>query len=69
MADFDLSKLTWTCHFCKDERPDDKISVAHRPVMGMEDYFPRAQWNLRYCNDRPECIEKAHGMEPWPQKE
>lgn len=49
----DLRYLTWTCHVCGEERPDNKISVHKRihkypngVTMGV---------NTRYCNDRPEC--------------
>lgn len=49
--------LTWTCHICKKERPDDKISVYTRPlavggrIVGEE--------NVRHCNDNEDCIKKA----------
>ena len=52
-----LKDLTWTCHICLRERPDDKISVVSKPLivggqrMGMQ--------NIRYCNDNPDCIAKA----------
>lgn len=49
-------QLTWTCHVCGDERPDDKISVHSRPVMRGTIEF---QENVRYCNDRPACAESA----------
>jgi len=45
---------TWTCHICGEERPDDKISVHSRTKVlegGVE-----MQENVRYCNDRNECI-------------
>lgn len=45
--------LTWTCHICKKERPDDKISVMMRPFPGLP--LSVAQQNVRYCNDRPAC--------------
>lgn len=49
-----MSDLGWTCHVCGDERPDQFVSVRSRPfaigeVIGHE--------NIRYCNDRPACIE------------
>lgn len=48
--------LTWTCHICKDERPDSAISVYHvtEQIKGLE-----FQSNVRYCNDRRPCIEAA----------
>jgi hypothetical protein len=47
---------TWTCHVCKDERPDAQISVMKHATMirGIE-----VQQNVRYCNDRPECVDGA----------
>jgi hypothetical protein len=65
----DFSKLTWTCMLCKRERPDAAISVVHRPLTGLEDMFPDARMNLRYCNDDPDCIAEAHAPGPWPRKE
>jgi hypothetical protein len=51
---------TWTCHICGDERPDAMISVHTRDVSHELDLKPgSAQENVRYCNDRPECIEGA----------
>ena len=49
--------LTWKCHICGKERPDDKISVRQHPliisgrVMGEQ--------NVRYCNDNSDCTEKS----------
>jgi len=47
---------TWTCHICKKERPDSKISVLTKPmnIPGVV-----AEQNIRYCNDKPECFEGA----------
>ena len=48
---------TWTCHICGEERPDERISVLSKPLfvggqrLGVQ--------NIRYCNDRPACIEGA----------
>lgn len=51
---------------CGEERPDSAISVAHRPVRGLEDRFPAgARFNVRYCNDRPDCTARAHEEGPW----
>ena len=56
-----FENLTWTCHICKKERPDAKISVHTTPliingrVMGDQ--------NIRYCNDNPECQKKAQDYE------
>ena len=46
---------TWTCHICKRERPDDKISVSSKAIR--IDGRIVGQQNIRYCNDNPECIE------------
>lgn len=56
--------LTWTCHVCGDERPDDKISVFSRP----RDFGHGivAQENIRYCNDRASCIEGAKTTTHFP---
>lgn len=64
----DFSALTWICDVCKRERPDAQIQVVHRPVKGMEDRFPDARFNLKYCNDNTDCIATAHGPGPWPQE-
>lgn len=51
-----LSNLTWVCHVCKEERPDEKISVLTKPlIIGSVEVTQ----NIRYCNDRPECFEGA----------
>lgn len=65
----DFADMTWTCMVCKDERPDAAISVAHRPLAGLENAFPGTRLNLRYCNDRPACIAEALEPGPWPKKE
>ena len=54
-----MDNLTWTCHICKEERPDDKISVMKKSlgIPGVE-----ATENIRYCNDRKECIDGAKGF-------
>lgn len=56
---FDPSMLTWTCHVCSDERPDSKISVSvNKRKIGD---VPITE-NVRYCNDRQECVEAAKGV-------
>ncbi len=48
--------MTWTCHVCKQERPDAKISVhTQRVDLG----GITAKRNTRYCNDRKSCREGA----------
>lgn len=54
-ADF-FSDLTWTCHVCEDERPDENIAVYSRKVTRNGVTF---QENIRYCSDRPECAKGA----------
>lgn len=49
--------LTWTCHICGMERPDEKISVLSKPIIINGQVS--GQQNIRYCNDRTECIEGA----------
>ena len=48
---------TWTCHICKRERPDDRISVLTKPLVINGQAI--GQQNIRYCNDNPACIEGA----------
>lgn len=67
-----MRELSWTCHICGRERPDDKISVVSKPIM-IEGRII-GQQNIRYCNDNEECIQKAldfshfHLDEPQPTK-
>lgn len=56
----DWRHLTWTCHVCGDERPDDKISVASASFTIVGD--AKGQVNRRYCNDRPACEAEAQPM-------
>ena len=48
---------TWTCHICKRERSDDKISVLTKPAIINGRVV--GEQNIRYCNDNPACIEGA----------
>lgn len=61
----DPDTLTWTCMICKEERPDNMIQVAYRPVAGMEDQFPHTRFNVRYCKDRIGCAAEAIASGPW----
>lgn len=56
---FVSNELTWTCHICKDERPDRKISV-HKRDISAQMCLPAGTWteNVRYCNDRESCIKE-----------
>lgn len=46
---------TWICEICKEERPDDKISVLS---YSMKD-LPCCMRYVKYCNDKPECRSGA----------
>jgi len=48
---------TWKCHICGEERPDAKISVLTKPLV--IDGMVCGEQNIRYCNDKAECIEGA----------
>ncbi|MBA7608335.1 hypothetical protein ES703_15512 [subsurface metagenome] len=55
---------TWKCHICGDERPDERISVLSKPlIINGQPLIINGKvcgWeNIRYCNDRPACIEGA----------
>lgn len=52
--------MTWKCHVCKEERPDNKISVYSKDTSS-EYGLPMGTMimNIRYCNDRESCIENA----------
>ena len=51
--------ITWICHVCGKTRPDAAISVySTTRYMGA---IPMQQ-NVRYCNDKPECIAGARGV-------
>ena len=51
---------TWTCHVCKDERPDAAISVVSTDLSKQYGLPPGTmKQNVRYCNDRPECAENG----------
>jgi hypothetical protein len=55
--------VTWTCHCCGDTRPDDKISVhTTTKIVGG---IPIRQ-NVRYCNDRGVCWERAQSLDFTP---
>lgn len=52
---------TWTCHICKEERPDDKISVRRKPLIGANGVPSRTiTENVRYCNDNPDCAQESY---------
>jgi hypothetical protein len=52
--------LCWSCDVCQDWRPDAKISVFTTEVSALYGLQPGVmRENVRYCNDRPECIAQA----------
>lgn len=52
--------MYWTCHICKRERPDASISVHKRDSSTDWGLPPGTmQENIRYCNDIPNCAERA----------
>lgn len=55
-----MDNLTWTCHVCKDERPDQAISVHKRDISARYN-LPQGTMteNVRYCNDRAACRENV----------
>ena len=59
MTSLDLRHLTWKCHICGDERPDEKIPVLSKPLIINGQVVLGSQQNIRYCNDRSTCIEGA----------
>lgn len=46
----------WTCHVCGDYRPDARIGVYSRLEVFCR--VPVTE-NIRYCVDRPACVEGA----------
>jgi hypothetical protein len=53
--------LTWTCHFCGDERPDEFIGVrlVRRHLRGIGWAQVPITVSRRYCKDRALCWEAA----------
>lgn len=53
-----IDRGTQTCHVCGEMRPDDKISIEkHKTVMPGTNM--KVEENVRYCNDKAECIAAA----------
>lgn len=44
--------LTWTCHICGKERPDNKISVLSKVVKKNGIQYIE---NIRFCADKAQC--------------
>lgn len=51
----------WSCHICGEIRFDEKISVLKK-ISNIKDGAPcnNFQENIRYCNDREDCIQGAY---------
>lgn len=47
--------ITWKCHICGDERPDNKISILSKALIINGQHC--GQQNIRYCNDRSACVD------------
>ena len=57
MNDFGLS---WQCHICGRERPDEFISVYSTDLSAEHDMqHGTFKQNVRYCNDNATCIVAA----------
>ena len=46
----------WTCHVCGDLRPDAMI-VVRRRAASLAGTGTQVVQNIRYCSDRPACVE------------
>jgi len=62
-----LGTITWTCHICKQERPNDRISVISLPLIIQGRVC--GEQNIRYCNDKQERTEKAQNFRGWIKDE
>lgn len=53
--------IVWSCHVCGAVRPDARISVfsSERRMIGHQVVFVQ---NVRFCNDRPACIDGARDV-------
>lgn len=50
-----MSILSWRCGICGKEREDKFISV----ISYFLKLLPGAEVNLKYCNDKSDCLEGA----------
>lgn len=52
--------LKWYCHICKAVRPKEFISVRTTDIGDSRGLKPGIMlMDIRYCNDKPSCIEKS----------
>lgn len=65
-----LENSTWRCHVCEEVRPNHAISVLTKDV-GHKYNLPEGTMtmNIRYCNDKPTCIEGAKKVDWIGRKE
>ncbi len=50
----------WSCHVCKEERPDNRISVFTTDISAEHGLPPGTmKQNVRYCNDKLGCTDRA----------
>ena len=47
--------MEWTCHICKEVRPDECISVCVKSLIMNGQQL--GEQNIRYCNDKESCIK------------
>lgn len=59
-------KNEWTCHVCGNLRPDASISVYKKEMVYNGARI--GQHNVRYCNDRPVCINQAPTISLLPKE-
>jgi len=61
--------VTWKCHICGRIRPDNRISVWRSDLTQK---FLQGKGlmkqNVRFCNDNPDCKEKAKTFRFFPKK-
>ena len=56
--------LTWICHICKKERPDEKIGVLTKTIDGLS---KGSTQNILYCKDDKECVQSANKFFHFPE--
>lgn len=49
--------MEWSCHICKETRPDAMISVISKPLVMAGKVC--GEQNIRFCNDKIECRQGA----------
>tara|TARA_Y100000310_G_scaffold94351_1_gene91970 strand:- start:308 stop:511 length:204 start_codon:yes stop_codon:yes gene_type:complete len=55
-----LRSITWSCHICKTNRPDNKIDVKTTDLSSeLKLPYGTIKQNVRYCNDNKDCKTKA----------